>query len=67
MTKIEIPEIISLFPLPTTVLFPQTHLPLHIFEPRYREMVRDALDAHRLIAHRRRLGAGKHGPQSGLH
>lgn len=49
MTKIEIPKIIPLFPLPTTVLFPKAHLPLHIFEPRYREMVRDALDSHRLI------------------
>lgn len=49
MTKIEIPKIIPLFPLSTTVLFPKTHLPLHIFEPRYREMVRDALDANRLI------------------
>lgn len=42
-------EIISLFPLPTTILFPDTYLPLHIFEPRYREMVRDALDRTRII------------------
>jgi Lon protease-like protein len=36
------PRIIPLFPLPNLVFFPKTYLPLHIFEPRYREMVRDA-------------------------
>ncbi len=37
-----VPEIIPIFPLPSVVLFPDTTLPLHIFEPRYREMVADA-------------------------
>ena len=32
-------DLLPLFPLPTTVLFPNVFLPLHIFEPRYREMV----------------------------
>lgn len=32
-----------IFPLPNTVLFPHTFLPLHIFEPRYRVMIRQAL------------------------
>ena len=36
--------IIPLFPLPTTVFYPNTFLPLHIFEPRYRSMVADALE-----------------------
>lgn len=36
-----IPERIPLFPLPNVVFFPKTYLPLHIFEPRYREMVAD--------------------------
>jgi Lon protease-like protein len=36
-----IPEIVPIFPLPTVVFFPETYLPLHIFEPRYREMVQD--------------------------
>lgn len=36
-----LPTIVPLFPLPNVVLFPQVLLPLHIFEPRYREMVRD--------------------------
>lgn len=37
-----IPDLIPVFPLPNVVLFPKTYLPLHIFEPRYREMVADA-------------------------
>jgi hypothetical protein len=37
----ELPPNIPLFPLPNAVLFPGVPLPLHIFEPRYREMVRD--------------------------
>lgn len=39
-----------LFPLPNVVHFPHTWLPLHIFEPRYRAMIADALDGNRLIA-----------------
>lgn len=38
-----------IFPLPNVVLFPHTFLPLHVFEPRYRRMVTDALAAERLI------------------
>ena len=34
---------LPMFPLPNTVLFPHTFLPLHIFEPRYRLMIRQAL------------------------
>ncbi|MBI3803787.1 MAG: LON peptidase substrate-binding domain-containing protein [Nitrospirae bacterium] len=49
MAKTEIPEWVPLFPLPTVVLFPKTYLPLHIFEPRYREMVEDALQGDRMI------------------
>ena len=37
-----LPNIVPIFPLPTVVFFPQTYLPLHIFEPRYREMIQDA-------------------------
>ncbi|MGD9644775.1 MAG: LON peptidase substrate-binding domain-containing protein [Pirellulales bacterium] len=39
-----------LFPLPNLVLFPHVLQPLHIFEPRYRLMLEDALAADRLIA-----------------
>jgi len=38
-----------LFPLPNVVLFPGVLLPLHIFEPRYRQMLSDALDSDQLI------------------
>jgi len=38
-----IPEHIPVFALPNVVLFPKTYLPLHIFEPRYRQMVDDAV------------------------
>ncbi|MBI4475670.1 MAG: LON peptidase substrate-binding domain-containing protein [Acidobacteria bacterium] len=44
-----LPPIIPIFPLPNVVLFPNVFLPLHIFEPRYREMVADALAGDRLI------------------
>lgn len=37
-----IPERIPVFALPNVVFFPKTYLPLHIFEPRYRQMVADA-------------------------
>jgi Lon protease-like protein len=36
---------LPLFPLPNLVFFPSTRLPLHIFEPRYRQMVADALES----------------------
>ncbi len=39
-----------LFPLPNLVLFPHVSQPLHIFEPRYRRMLADALSSDRLIA-----------------
>ena len=42
-------SLLPLFPLPNIVLFPNVFLPLHIFETRYREMVRDALADDRII------------------
>jgi Lon protease-like protein len=44
-----LPPTIPLFPLPNVVLFPNVFLPLHIFEPRYRRMVSDALEGDRII------------------
>lgn len=44
-----LPGTIPIFPLPNVVLFPNVFLPLHIFEPRYRAMVADALEGDRLI------------------
>jgi uncharacterized protein len=40
-------RLLPIFPLPTVVLFPGTFLPLHIFEPRYREMVSVCLEGDR--------------------
>jgi uncharacterized protein len=40
---------VPVFPLPDMVLFPRTVAPLHVFELRYRAMVRDALEGERLI------------------
>src|SRR5690349_9137631 len=42
--------IAPLFPLPNVVLFPHLSLPLHIFEPRYRQMTADVLEGDRLLA-----------------
>ena len=40
---------LSIFPLPGALLFPRMHLPLHIFEPRYRALMSDALARDRRI------------------
>ena len=46
----ELPEVISVFPLPGALLLPRGQMPLNIFEPRYLAMIDDALrDGHRLI------------------
>ncbi|MFQ6048756.1 MAG: LON peptidase substrate-binding domain-containing protein [Phycisphaerae bacterium] len=53
MSDLPIPaldEAVPVLPLPNVVLFPRAVLPLHIFEPRYRLMVRDALQGSRLVA-----------------
>lgn len=51
MSKItDLPETIPVFPLPVALLLPRSHLPLHIFEPRYLQMLDDVLTSdHRLI------------------
>jgi hypothetical protein len=66
-------ETLPLFPL-ATVLFPGMRLPLHIFEPRYRQLVRDLLDQPEprqfgVIALRRgrEVGAGNISDLSALH
>ena len=41
---------VPIFPLSGAILFPRSQLPLHIFEPRYREMTRDAIDSGGQIA-----------------
>ncbi len=46
----DLPEMIAIFPLAGALLLPRSRLPLHIFEPRYLQMIEDALKTdHRLI------------------
>ncbi len=53
---------LSIFPLPGALLFPGMHLPLHIFEPRYRAMVNDSLARDRRIAMIQPKGGGEKPP-----
>lgn len=55
-----LPIMVPLFPLPNVVLFPQVLLPLHIFEPRYREMVRDISNGDELVGMILLRGAVEH-------
>ena len=50
MAETEEAQEVAVFPLPRVVMFPATRLPLHIFEPRYRALVSDALARDRRIA-----------------
>lgn len=45
----ELPATLPIFPLDGVLLLPHGHLPLHIFEPRYRAMIEAALGERRLI------------------
>lgn len=47
--QMALPEILPVFPLTGVMLLPGTVLPLHIFEPRYRAMVEDALEANKIF------------------
>ncbi len=48
--KIEkLPEQIPVFPLSNFIIFPETTVPLNIFEPRYIQMIDDAMKSHRII------------------
>ena len=41
---------VALFPIPDVVAFPGMVLPLHVFEPRYRQLVHDCVQDDRLVA-----------------
>src|SRR5262245_22622205 len=41
---------LPIFPLPNVALFPGTLLPLHVFEPRYRELTREVLAGRKIMA-----------------
>lgn len=45
----EFPDTIPVFPLTGALLLPGGHMPLNIFEPRYLQMISDAMQSHRLI------------------
>lgn len=45
----QLPETLPVFPLPGAIVMPGNELPLNIFEPRYLNMVSDALGSHRMI------------------
>lgn len=49
MTVHDASDVLPVFPLTGSLLLPGNFLPLNIFEPRYRNMVEDALEGHRLI------------------
>src|SRR5207237_7015101 len=46
----KIPREVGVMILPNATLFPQALLPLYIFEPRYRQMLAEALDSNRMFA-----------------
>ena len=46
----KIPNEVPVMTLPNATLFPQALLPLYIFEPRYRQMLADALNSHRMFS-----------------
>ena len=50
MTKInDLPLIVSIFPLSNFIIFPNTTVPLNVFEPRYVEMINDSMNTNKMI------------------
>tara|TARA_Y100001970_G_C14231087_1_gene858682 strand:+ start:1546 stop:2190 length:645 start_codon:yes stop_codon:yes gene_type:complete len=49
MTKIELPITIPVFPLSNFIIFPNTTVPLNIFEPRYIDMINDSMQSNKFI------------------
>jgi len=49
MKKQDLPKIIPVFPLSNFIIFPDTTVPLNIFEPRYVEMINDSMKTNKLI------------------
>ena len=49
MQKKDLPKEIPVFPLSNFIIFPKTTVPLNIFEPRYLDMVNDAMKSNKLI------------------
>ena len=49
MKSFEFPKIISVFPLSNFIIFPNTTVPLNIFEPRYIDMINDSMKSNKFI------------------
>ena len=49
MKKQDLPKIIPVFPLSNFIIFPETTVPLNIFEPRYVEMINDSMKTNKMI------------------
>tara|TARA_B110001450_G_scaffold229564_1_gene230203 strand:- start:346 stop:993 length:648 start_codon:yes stop_codon:yes gene_type:complete len=49
MKKVDLPNIISVFPLSNFIIFPKTTVPLNVFEPRYIEMIDKSMKTNKLI------------------
>ena len=49
MKKEDLPKIIPIFPMSNFIIFPDTTVPLNIFEPRYVEMINDSMKGNKLI------------------
>ena len=49
MKKIDLPKNISVFPLSNFIIFPNTTVPLNIFEPRYIDMINDSMKSNKMI------------------
>ena len=45
----KLPSIVPIFPLSNFIIFPNTTVPLNIFEPRYIQMINDSMKSHRMI------------------
>ena len=49
MKKENLPNILPVFPLSNFIIFPNTSVPLNIFEPRYIDMINDSMKSNKLI------------------
>ncbi len=47
--KSKLPSTVPIFPLSNFIIFPNTNVPLNIFEPRYIQMIDDSMKSHRMI------------------
>ena len=49
MKKQDLPKILPIFPLSNFIIFPETTVPLNVFEPRYVEMINDSMKTNKFI------------------